>query len=105
MYMSNQESESLKLIALVSNSCFSSVISSISEDDLWAQTIWLPMNTLILDEKRVVVEKDSVEVQDMYRSIGMEPILVPFRHAFPLGGAFHCWTCDVRRRGQLQSYF
>jgi glycine amidinotransferase len=30
---------------------------------------------------------------------------VPFLHYAAFGGAFHCATLDVRRRGTLQSYF
>lgn len=36
---------------------------------------------------------------------GFEPIPLPFTHYAPFGGAFHCATLDIRRRGQLQSYF
>ena len=34
-----------------------------------------------------------------------EPIPVHFRNFGSLGGAFHCATCDIRRRGNLKSYF
>ena len=37
--------------------------------------------------------------------IGIECIKVSIRFANSLGGGFHCWTTDVRRRGTLQSYF
>ncbi len=30
---------------------------------------------------------------------------VSIRHANSLGGGFHCWTSDVRRKGTLESYF
>lgn len=36
---------------------------------------------------------------------GISTIKVSIRHANSLGGGFHCWTCDIRRRGTLQSYF
>lgn len=36
---------------------------------------------------------------------GIKTIKVSIRHANSLGGGFHCWTTDVRRRGTLQSYF
>jgi glycine amidinotransferase len=36
---------------------------------------------------------------------GFEPIPCPFLNYAPLGGAFHCATLDIRRRGGLQSYF
>jgi len=36
---------------------------------------------------------------------GFEPIPLPFTKFAPFGGAFHCATLDIRRRGTLQSYF
>ncbi len=36
---------------------------------------------------------------------GLEPIPCPFLHYAAFGGAFHCATLDVRRRGRLESYF
>lgn len=36
---------------------------------------------------------------------GIKTIKVNIRHANSLGGGFHCWTTDVRRRGTLESYF
>ena len=44
----------------------------------------------------------------MYKCVfvaGIKTIKVNIRHANSLGGGFHCWTTDVRRRGTLQSYF
>ena len=32
-------------------------------------------------------------------------IQVDISHANALGGGFHCYNCDIRRRGELQSYF
>ena len=32
-------------------------------------------------------------------------IQASIRYANSLGGGFHCWTTDVRRRGELKSYF
>ncbi len=34
-----------------------------------------------------------------------EPLPLPFTSFAPFGGAFHCATLDIRRRGSLQSYF
>lgn len=66
---------------------------------------WLSLNVLSLDEKRVVVEAAEQPMIDFLKNRGFEPIPVPFRQFGSLGGAFHCATCDVRRRGSLQSYF
>ena len=32
-------------------------------------------------------------------------VTYPLPYTIPFGGAFHCATLDVRRRGGLQSYF
>lgn len=66
---------------------------------------WLSMNVLMLDEKRVIVEYHQKSMIEALKNWGFEPIPVPFTHFAPFGGAFHCATLDVRRRGTLQSYF
>uniref|UniRef100_A0A8C5HJZ9 Glycine amidinotransferase n=1 Tax=Gouania willdenowi TaxID=441366 RepID=A0A8C5HJZ9_GOUWI len=55
---------------------------------LWMSSKWLSMNGA-----------------DMFENLGIKTIKVNIRHANSLGGGFHCWTTDVRRRGTLQSYF
>jgi len=66
---------------------------------------WLSMNVLMLDERRVVVEKSQVSLQAKLKEWGFEPVPCSFNHYAPFGGSFHCATLDVRRRGTLQSYF
>ncbi len=66
---------------------------------------WLSVNVLSLDEKRVVVEAAEQPMIDLLKHHGFEPIPVPFRNFGSLGGAFHCATADVRRRGTLESFF
>lgn len=89
------------------------------------------MNVLMLDDKRVMVEANETTIQKMFESLGkviyqschmqfwiisnahvpvslssgIQTIKVNIRHANSLGGGFHCWTTDVRRRGTLKSYF
>lgn len=41
----------------------------------------------------------------MFEDLGIQCVPVSLRHATSLGGGFHCWTSDVRRRGTLESYF
>ncbi|KAF3832856.1 hypothetical protein F7725_026521 [Dissostichus mawsoni] len=72
---------------------------------LWMSSKWLSMNVLMLDEKRVMVDANEVTIQKMFESLGIKSVKVNIRHANSLGGGFHCWTTDVRRRGTLQSYF
>lgn len=66
---------------------------------------WLSLNVLSLDERRVVVEAEEKPMIDFLTQKGFDPIPLPFRRFGKLGGGFHCATCDVRRRGSLQSYF
>ncbi|XP_013404617.1 glycine amidinotransferase, mitochondrial [Lingula anatina] len=72
---------------------------------LWMSSKWLSMNVLMLDPKRVLVEKHETTTQKMFEKLGIECVPVSIRHANSLGGGFHCWTCDVRREGILESYF
>lgn len=66
---------------------------------------WLSMNMLMLDEKRVIVEASQPTMIRALKDWGFEPIPCPFNHYAPFGGSFHCATADIRRRGELQSYF
>ncbi|XP_022099820.1 glycine amidinotransferase, mitochondrial-like [Acanthaster planci] len=72
---------------------------------LWMSSKWLSMNVLMLDPKRVVVDKSEGPTQQMFERLGIKCIRVSIRFANSLGGGFHCWTSDVRRRGTLESYF
>jgi len=74
------------------------------EDNLYTSN-WLSLNTLNIDEKRVIVYSREEPLMKLFRELGMTPIPVDLTDAFVFGGAFHCWTCDVRRKGTLQSYF
>ena len=66
---------------------------------------WLSMNVLMLDERRVVVERNQPTTIRAFKDWGFEPIPCAFQHYAPFGGAFHCATLDIRRRGALRSYF
>ncbi|XP_064652209.1 glycine amidinotransferase, mitochondrial-like [Lineus longissimus] len=72
---------------------------------LWFTSKWLSMNTLMLDEKRVICGKEEVPTQKMFEKLGVKCITLDIKHANSFGGGFHCWTCDVRRRGVMDSYF
>ncbi|KAJ2979320.1 hypothetical protein NQ176_g3331 [Zarea fungicola] len=60
---------------------------------------WLLLNALSIDEKRVLVEANDTEFANWLRTLGMEPILVPFSHVNSIGGSFHCATVDLVREG------
>lgn len=66
---------------------------------------WISMNILMLDTKRAVVESSQVSMIKALRAWGFEPIPCPFINYKMFGGGFHCATLDVRRRGNLESYF
>lgn len=68
-------------------------------------SMWLNMNVLMLDEERVIVERSQEPMIKALRSWGLKPIPCDFLHFNPYGGAFHCATLDIRRRGTLESYF
>jgi len=66
---------------------------------------WLSANVLSLDENRVIVEAQQTTLMDSLKAHGLEVIPCAFEHFSPFGGAFHCATLDIRRQGQLESYF
>lgn len=72
---------------------------------LYFTSSWINMNILMLDEKRVVVEKEEETIIQLFKKNGFNPIPCSFTHFNSFGGAFHCATADIRRRGHLQSYF
>lgn len=66
---------------------------------------WISVNVLMLDEKRVIVERTQVSLIKALKDWGFQPIPSPFLSYAPFGGSFHCATLDIRRRGALRSYF
>ena len=63
------------------------------------------MNVLMLDERRVVIDASQTTTVKALEEWGFDPIPVPMWRFAPFGGSFHCATLDVRRRGELRSYF
>ena len=66
---------------------------------------WISMNTLMLDEKRIVVEERQTPLITALKGWGFDPIPCAFEDYYPFVGGFHCATLDIRRQGQLESYF
>lgn len=66
---------------------------------------WISLNVLMLDEKRVIVDKTQVSLIKTLAAHGFEPLPCAFTDYLPFGGAFHCATLDIRRRGELNCYF
>lgn len=75
------------------------------DSGLYFSSDWLTMNILSVDEKRIIVEENEAPLIELLTQHGFEPIPVPFRGFYPFGGSIHCATADIRRRGELQSYF
>lgn len=74
-------------------------------DPLSGLSDWAGLNVLMLDEERVVVEKRQEPLIKALKDWGFKPIACDFVNYYPFLGVFHCSTLDVRRRGQLKSYF
>ncbi len=72
---------------------------------LYFSSDWLTMNFLSIDEKRILVEENEVPLIELLTKHGFEAIPIPFRNFYPFGGSIHCATADIRRRGELKSYF
>ena len=68
-------------------------------------SVWLSMNVLMIDPKTVCVESSEVYQMDQFDKLNFEVVPVPFRDAYPFGGALHCATTDVFREGGCQDYF
>ncbi len=66
---------------------------------------WISMNVLMLDEERVIVSKGEDTLIRALEDWGFKPIPCNFYDFETIGGGFHCASLDVRRRGELRSYF
>nr|VFJ66580.1 MAG: glycine amidinotransferase [Candidatus Kentron sp. FW] len=76
-----------------------------NNDPLKAVSKWISINVLMLDEERVIVEKHQIPMIKALKEWGFKPIPCAFENYYPFLGGFHCATLDIRRRGDLQSYF
>ncbi|MCP3995973.1 MAG: serine/threonine protein kinase [bacterium] len=68
-------------------------------------SVWLSMNTLLLDENTIFVEEQEKAQQEQFYELGFEVIPIPFWAVGPFGGGLHCATADVYREGAMQDYF
>lgn len=66
---------------------------------------WISMNVLMLDEERVIVAKGEDTLMRALRDWGFRPIPCSSYHFASIAGGFHCATVDIRRRGELETYF
>lgn len=72
---------------------------------LYFSSDWLTMNFLSISDKKIIVEEQETPLIKLLESHGFETIPIPFRNFYPFGGSMHCATTDIRRRGELKSYF
>ncbi len=63
------------------------------------------MNFVMLDEKRVIVNREVERFIRTLKDWGFKPIPCNFYDFETIGGGFHCASVDIRRRGELKSYF
>ena len=62
------------------------------------------INSLVIDEKHVVINSNSPRLISLLESKGITPIVCPLRHRFFWDGGWHCLTLDVARRGGQNDY-
>ena len=62
------------------------------------------VNTLVLDDRYVVVNSDNPVLVNALRKHNMEPVFCPLRHRFFFDGGWHCMTLDIERDGVQQDY-
>lgn len=77
----------------------------IIHDPLQIVSRWAGLNVLMLDERRVIVERRQEPLIKAFKHWGFTPIPCAFESYYPFMGSFHCATLDIRRRGALESYF
>lgn len=66
---------------------------------------WISLNLLVLDERTVIVESAEDPLAQLLAYHEFEVLRVPFDKVYKFGGGLHCCTVDLRREGDLRSYF
>jgi len=65
---------------------------------------WLNMNVLLIDCKRVLVERTQTPMIKALKEWGFKPICCNLTALGSFGGAFHCVTLDIKRKSILETY-
>ena len=65
---------------------------------------WISINILMIDEHRVIVEKEQEDLISAFKRWGFKPIPCSFNRYYPFLGSLHCATLDTFRRGVLEDY-
>jgi len=68
-------------------------------------SVYIGLNFLSVNENLVICDIEQNELRKILGKHGVETIGVPMRQARTLGGGFHCATLDIKRKGDLESYF
>ena len=66
---------------------------------------YIGLNLLSVNEELVIVDENQEELRSILDQHGVESIGLSMRQARTLSGGFHCVTLDLKRKGDLQSYF
>ena len=66
---------------------------------------WISMNLLSIDEETIIVEEKEEKLIKLLEEYDFKVITCPFDKVYKFGGGFHCCTSDIRRKGNLESYF
>ena len=62
-------------------------------------------NSFQLDPNTIAVGRYNKEIFVEFKKRKIEPIIVPLRHSWFWDGGLHCSTLDVKRKGELESYW
>jgi len=71
----------------------------------WAAESIFIVNMLVISPELVFCPSYDKKAFDYIKSIGMEPVLVPFRHRHFWDAGLHCLTVDIVRDGTQQDYW
>lgn len=63
------------------------------------------VNMFSLSEEYVLVNNHNQQVFDYLKKHRIEPIVCPMRHRYFWDGGLHCFTLDLRRKGNRENYF
>lgn len=66
---------------------------------------WIDMNLFSITPELVVIDRDQLPLIKLLESKGLDVAPMKLRHARMMGGGYHCATLDVKRQGEMESYF
>ena len=66
---------------------------------------WIGMNMLSVNPELVIIDHNQDVLRRELAKHGIDTIGLSQKHARTMSGGFHCQTLDVKRKGELESYF